>query len=125
MWRCELCDCYLRFLQTGYLCDICYKIRLITKCYNAEEILKCVEENFKIKENKWNIKTIQLEKLKQNINANDLKTIILRKTIPLPKECEATHKETIPTNKQSVSSVDEEEGFTQVKTRNKKNLLKR
>ena len=118
MWRCELCDCYLRFLQTGYLCDTCYKIRLITKCYNAEEILKCVEENFKIKENKWDIKTIQLEKLKQNINTNDLKTIILRKTIPLPKESNN------PTDKETIPTIDEEEGFTQVKTRNKKNKSK-
>jgi len=115
MWRCELCDCYLRILQTGYLCDTCYKIRLITKCYSADEILKCVEDKFKIKlSNLLDSETTKWEKPKsyKNITAGEIKTIVLRETIPLD-------------NKRSVSSEDKtslekNETYSNITTRNKK-----
>lgn len=47
-FRCELCDNFLSLLQFSHLCDNCYKIRTITKCYNSETILNCLENNFLI-----------------------------------------------------------------------------
>ena len=38
MFRCELCDSYLPIFQMGHLCEVCYKIRTIIKCYSAEKI---------------------------------------------------------------------------------------
>lgn len=46
MFRCELCDSFLSLFQTGRLCNNCYKIRTITKCYSSETILKSLERNF-------------------------------------------------------------------------------
>tara|TARA_R110002073_G_scaffold53343_3_gene137741 strand:+ start:11736 stop:12143 length:408 start_codon:yes stop_codon:yes gene_type:complete len=47
-FRCELCDCWLNVLQFSHLCPTCYKIRTITKCYNAETILNSLENKFLI-----------------------------------------------------------------------------
>tara|TARA_R110002050_G_scaffold11608_3_gene39010 strand:- start:1047 stop:1484 length:438 start_codon:yes stop_codon:yes gene_type:complete len=47
-FRCELCDEWLPMLQFSHLCPTCYKIRTIVKCYNADTILSCLEDNFKI-----------------------------------------------------------------------------
>ena len=38
MFRCELCDSYLPFFQSSRLCEVCYKIRTIIKCYSAKAI---------------------------------------------------------------------------------------
>lgn len=57
-FRCELCDCWLNVLQFSHLCPTCYKIRTITKCYNAETILNCLENNFLIEPEQLN-KTIK------------------------------------------------------------------
>jgi hypothetical protein len=48
MFRCELCDSFLSLFQLSHLCENCYKIRTIIKCYNSPEILDCLENNFKI-----------------------------------------------------------------------------
>ena len=45
-FRCELCDEWLPMLSFCKLCDKCYKIRTITKCYDAESILKHLQEHF-------------------------------------------------------------------------------
>lgn len=45
-FRCELCDEWLPMLSFCKLCDKCYKIRTITKCYNAEKILNHLQEHF-------------------------------------------------------------------------------
>jgi len=45
-FRCELCDEWLPMLSFCKLCDKCYKIRTITKCYNAESILNHLQEHF-------------------------------------------------------------------------------
>ena len=81
MWRCELCDGYLRILQTGYLCDTCYKIRLITKCYSNEDILKCVEKNFKVKGEE----VFEKPKAYKNVSVSELQNVVLKKSISLPK----------------------------------------
>ena len=39
MWRCELCDNYLYLFSGGRLCEDCYRIRTIVKCYNSKTIL--------------------------------------------------------------------------------------
>ena len=44
--RCELCDNYRSIFQFSSLCDCCYKIRTIIKCYNREEVLRVLQENF-------------------------------------------------------------------------------
>ena len=46
--RCELCDNWLSLFQVGKLCEICYEIRTIVKCYDAESIKLCLDENFKV-----------------------------------------------------------------------------
>jgi len=46
--RCELCDAWLSLFQVGKLCNTCYEIRTIVKCYDAESIKLCLEENFKV-----------------------------------------------------------------------------
>ena len=48
MFRCELCDGYLPIFQTGRLCEICYKIRTIIKCYSATAIHKYISDGFLI-----------------------------------------------------------------------------
>ena len=45
-FRCELCDDWLPMLSFCKLCDTCYKLRTIVKCYSAKEILKCSQEHF-------------------------------------------------------------------------------
>lgn len=45
-FRCELCDDWLPMLSFSKLCPICYKLRTIVKCYNANDILKNAEEHF-------------------------------------------------------------------------------
>ena len=45
-FRCELCDDWLSLMTFCKLCDTCYKLRTIVKCYTAEEILKCSQEHF-------------------------------------------------------------------------------
>ena len=45
-FRCELCDSWLPMLSFSKLCPTCYKLRTIVKCYNCEDVLKKVEENF-------------------------------------------------------------------------------
>lgn len=47
-FRCELCDEWLPMLQFSHLCPKCYKIRTIVKCYNADSILSCLEDAFKV-----------------------------------------------------------------------------
>ena len=46
MFRCELCDSFLSLFQNGRLCENCYKIRTITKCYSSSTILKSLEKTF-------------------------------------------------------------------------------
>lgn len=48
MFRCELCDGYLPIFQSGRLCEICYKIRTIIKCYSATSIHKYISNGFLI-----------------------------------------------------------------------------
>lgn len=48
MFRCELCDGYLPIFQSGRLCEICYKIRTIIKCYSATAIHKYISNGFLI-----------------------------------------------------------------------------
>lgn len=48
MFRCELCDAYLSLFQLSHLCENCYKIRTIIKCYDSPKILDCLEQNFKV-----------------------------------------------------------------------------
>lgn len=61
-FRCELCDDWLPILQFSHLCPLCYKIRTIVKCYNADSILSCLEDNFKIsKEESSNFRKKDLE----------------------------------------------------------------
>ena len=45
-FRCEICDDWLPMFQFSKLCPTCYKIRTITKCYSAKEILETLEDNF-------------------------------------------------------------------------------
>lgn len=45
-FRCEICDDWLPMFQFSKLCPTCYKIRTITKCYSAKEILTTLENNF-------------------------------------------------------------------------------
>ena len=45
-FRCEICDAWLPMFQFSKLCPTCYKIRTITKCYSAKEILSTLENNF-------------------------------------------------------------------------------
>lgn len=45
-FRCELCDDWLPMLSFCKLCDKCYKIRTIVKCYNSEKILNNLQEYF-------------------------------------------------------------------------------
>ena len=46
VFRCELCDNFRGVLQLSNLCDVCYEIRTIIKCYDRESILECLRENF-------------------------------------------------------------------------------
>lgn len=46
--RCEVCDSFLNIFQLSRLCEDCYKIRTITKCYSSSEVLDCLEKNFKV-----------------------------------------------------------------------------
>lgn len=46
--RCEVCDSFLSVFQLSRLCDNCYKVRTIAKCYSSEEVLDCLEKNFKV-----------------------------------------------------------------------------
>ena len=52
-FRCELCDEWLSMLQFSKLCDTCYKIRTIVKCYSADEILKHLEKNFLVSSDRY------------------------------------------------------------------------
>tara|TARA_R110001592_G_scaffold127825_2_gene339828 strand:+ start:378 stop:755 length:378 start_codon:yes stop_codon:yes gene_type:complete len=52
-FRCELCDEWLPMLQFSKLCPTCYKIRTIVKCYSADEILKHLEKNFLVSNDKY------------------------------------------------------------------------
>jgi len=45
-FRCELCDDWLPILSFSKLCPTCYKMRTIVKCYNAEDVLRKVEDCF-------------------------------------------------------------------------------
>lgn len=54
VFRCELCDKFLNVFQFSHLCDECYKIRTLIKCYNTESILNCLENNFLVDEKKFN-----------------------------------------------------------------------
>ena len=45
-FRCELCDEWLNMLQFSHLCNDCYKIRTILKCYNKFDILSSLQNNF-------------------------------------------------------------------------------
>jgi len=45
-FRCEICDDWLPMFQFSKLCPTCYKIRTITKCYSAKEILATLENSF-------------------------------------------------------------------------------
>lgn len=108
MWRCELCDGYLRILQTGYLCDTCYKIRLITKCYSNEDILKCVEKNFKVKGEE----VFEKPKAYKNVSVSELQNVVLKnkqsvssESISLPKLVEEVNIAN-EDNKQSNNPID-------------------
>ena len=46
VFRCELCDNFRGVLQISNLCDVCYEIRTIIKCYDRESILECLKQNF-------------------------------------------------------------------------------
>ena len=52
-FRCELCDEWLPILQFSKLCDTCYKIRTIVKCYSAQEILTHLEKNFLVSSDRY------------------------------------------------------------------------
>jgi len=58
-FRCELCDDFLCVFQLSRLCENCYKVRTIIKCYNSVKILDCLENNFIVDyENKTTFKKI-------------------------------------------------------------------
>ena len=61
MFRCELCDGYLPIFQTGRLCEICYKIRTIIKCYSASAIHKYISDGFLINLTEEETGEIQVE----------------------------------------------------------------
>tara|TARA_Y100000310_G_C20489184_1_gene718324 strand:- start:62 stop:325 length:264 start_codon:yes stop_codon:yes gene_type:complete len=46
VFRCELCDNFRGILQFSNLCDVCYEIRSIIKCYDRDCVLECLKENF-------------------------------------------------------------------------------
>lgn len=46
MFRCELCDDYLPIFSFGRLCENCYRIRTITKCYTSKSIKEYLESVF-------------------------------------------------------------------------------
>ena len=46
MFRCELCDEYLPLFSFGRLCENCYRIRTITKCYSSNTIKEYLEAVF-------------------------------------------------------------------------------
>jgi len=46
--RCEVCDNFLSVFQLSRLCEDCYKVRTIAKCYSSEEVLDCLEKTFKV-----------------------------------------------------------------------------
>lgn len=50
MFRCELCDGYLPIFSLGRLCESCYRIRTITKCYNSKVIRSYLEAVFLVEE---------------------------------------------------------------------------
>tara|TARA_R110002073_G_scaffold320989_1_gene496847 strand:- start:2467 stop:3027 length:561 start_codon:yes stop_codon:yes gene_type:complete len=51
-FRCELCDDWLNVFQFSHLCNDCYKIRTILKCYNKHDIVSCLENNFLVSKDK-------------------------------------------------------------------------
>ena len=48
--RCNLCDSFLPMFQLSTLCPTCYKVRTIVKAYNANKILKTLQEHFLIED---------------------------------------------------------------------------
>jgi len=46
--RCEVCDNFLSVFQLSRLCEDCYKVRTIAKCYSSSEVLDCLEKTFKV-----------------------------------------------------------------------------
>ena len=50
VFRCELCDNFLSMFQFSHLCNTCYKIRTIVKCYDEKAVLENLEDNFLISE---------------------------------------------------------------------------
>ena len=50
MFRCELCDDYLSVFSFRRLCENCYRIRTITKCYNSNVIKSYLESVFLVED---------------------------------------------------------------------------
>ena len=50
VFRCELCDSFLSVFQFSHLCENCYKIRTIVKCYDEAKVLESLEDNFLVSE---------------------------------------------------------------------------
>lgn len=78
MFRCELCDNYLPIFQTGRLCETCYKIRTIIKCYTAKAIHSHISSVF----------LVDIEEDEEEDNEKDIKE--LRKN----KSCSSIGDET-------------------------------
>lgn len=79
--RCEVCDNYLSVFQLSRLCEYCYKVRTIAKCYSSEEVLDCLEKNFKVDymTRSKSLPTINEEKLEKPSAYKNVNT-----SVPIP-----------------------------------------
>ena len=94
-FRCELCDEWLPMLSFCKLCDKCYKIRTITKCYDAEKILNHLQEHFLVshareeEEKKLDEKFFKEEEERIRLEfENDLKQLAEKKLETIKEETE-------------------------------------
>tara|TARA_R110000823_G_scaffold245908_1_gene370018 strand:- start:680 stop:1009 length:330 start_codon:yes stop_codon:yes gene_type:complete len=87
MFRCELCDGYLPIFQTGRLCEICYKIRTIIKCYSATAIHKSISSSFlvELKEEETEVEE-PIKPLKEIIKETVEKAVEEEKELHLKEE---------------------------------------
>jgi len=104
-FRCELCDDFLSVFQLSRLCENCYKVRTIIKCYDSAKILDCLETNFIVDyENKTTLKKITKTK-----STGSLSTIKEESKIET-EEWDDKNKRiiTIETDKEVVAKLEKE-----------------
>lgn len=97
MFRCELCDGYLPLFSMGRLCESCYRIRTITKCYNSKVIRNYLESVFLVEESSDEVEHASNKRLDvipedKELEANLLREIETRskKLRDKPKYSDAT-----------------------------------